>query len=276
MNYYSHHIGDYLIDTAHLSILEDGVYRRLMDRYYTTEAPLTDDEAALFRVIRARSEEEKEAVRTVLSEFFKLTEAGWTHKRCDQEIAAYQMKQEANRTNGLKGGRPKKEKQEPDSNPEKTQWVSENNPDITLTKNQEPIHKTPHTPQGGQGEAEKQESQSPEQIIVASKSSKERGAISFKTFVEECKASGEKPIPEGDAVFEYANEAGIPNEFLRLQWCEFRSRYSQPGAKRYKDWRSVFRKSVRGNWLRLWYCNENGYALTTQGQQAKKIHEGKQ
>ena len=92
MNYYSHHIGDYTTDTAHLSLLEDGAYRRLMDRYYTTEAPLPADEAALFRVVRARAPEEQEAVRVVLAEFFDLTDAGWTHKRCDAEIDAFKAK----------------------------------------------------------------------------------------------------------------------------------------------------------------------------------------
>lgn len=254
MNYYNHHIGDYLVDTAHLSILEDGVYRRLMDRYYATEAPITNDETALFRVIRARSEEEKEAVRGVLSEFFTLTEAGWTHKRCDAEIAAYQMKAEANKANGSKGGRPKKAT----DNPEKTQSVSENNPTITLTKNQEPItNKEPHTPQAGQDSASK--------------------AISLKTYLEQCKAAGKKPIPEDDSVFTYAEQTGIPADFLRLQWCEFKDRYTMPGAKRYKAWATVFNKSVRGNWFRLWYADSNGsYALTTTGQQAQKLHkEGK-
>ncbi|CUI03900.1 hypothetical protein BN2497_10485 [Janthinobacterium sp. CG23_2] len=92
MNYYSHHIGDYTTDTAHLSLLEDGAYRRLMDRYYTTEAPLPADEAALFRVVRARAPDEQEAVRVVLAEFFDLTDAGWTHKRCDAEISAFKAK----------------------------------------------------------------------------------------------------------------------------------------------------------------------------------------
>lgn len=260
MNYYSHHIGDYLIDTAHLSILEDGVYRRLMDRYYAMEAPLTNDETALFRVIRARSEEEKEAVRCVLSEFFTLTEAGWTHKRCDEEIAAYQMKSEANKANGIRGGRPRKVKEEPKENPEITQSVSENNPVITLTKNQEPItnnqNKTPHTPQGGQGE-------------------KKSMAVSLKAYLVDCKAKEQKPVPEDDSVFDYAEEAGIPRDFLGLHWREFKDRYTEPGSKKYKDWPSVFRKSVRGNWFRLWYCNSDGYLLTTTGQQAKKIHEGK-
>ncbi len=92
MNYYSHHIGDYTTDTAHLSLLEDGAYRRLMDRYYTTEAPLPADETALFRVVRARADDEQAAVRVVLAEFFELTDAGWSHKRCDAEIDAFKAK----------------------------------------------------------------------------------------------------------------------------------------------------------------------------------------
>jgi uncharacterized protein YdaU (DUF1376 family) len=92
MNYYSHHIGDYLTDTAHLSILEDGSYRRLLDRYYATEQPLSCDEQILFRLLRARSEDEKEAVRVVLAEFFVLTDAGWSHKRCDAEIKKWRSR----------------------------------------------------------------------------------------------------------------------------------------------------------------------------------------
>jgi uncharacterized protein YdaU (DUF1376 family) len=142
MNYYQHHIGDYLVDTAHLSILEDGAYRRLMDRYYTTEAPITSDESVLFRVLRARTDEEKEAVRTVLAEFFAPTEAGWTHKRCEAEIAAYRAKAEINRTNGVKGGRPSKTQDEPRNNPKKTQPVSGNNPEITESVSDENPHET--------------------------------------------------------------------------------------------------------------------------------------
>ena len=89
------------------------------------------------------------------------------------------------------------------------------------------------------------------------------------------KAAGEKPIPEGDAVFVYADEVGIPHEFLRLAWLEFRHRYTQPDAKRYRDWRSVFRKSVRGNWLKLWWLDpaSNAYGLTTVGLQAQRAHQ---
>ncbi len=139
MNYYHFHIGDYLVDTAHLSIIEDGAYRRLLDRYYTTEQPLSDDESALFRVVRARTEEEKESVRVVLGEFFTLTKEGWTHKRCASEISAYQAKAETNRANGAKGGRPKSEESKPNDNPQETQPEPNDNPQETLTNNQEPI-----------------------------------------------------------------------------------------------------------------------------------------
>lgn len=91
MNYYERHIGDYLKDTAHLSLLEHGIYTRLMDVYYTREAALPDDQVA--RLIGARSKEEKEALQDVLAEFFTRTEQGWAQDRCDREIERYQDKQ---------------------------------------------------------------------------------------------------------------------------------------------------------------------------------------
>lgn len=93
MNYYERHIGDYLKDTAHLSLLEHGVYGRLLDVYYTREGAI-DDTAEAMRLISARTPAEKAAVKAVLAEFF---DAGgiptmWRHKRCDTEIARYQDK----------------------------------------------------------------------------------------------------------------------------------------------------------------------------------------
>jgi len=94
VNYFELHIGDYEKATAHLTACEDGIYGRLMRRYYDTEAPLPDDLKALQRFVRARSRDEKEAVQTVLDEFFQLEADGWHHKRCDEEIARYSTKRE--------------------------------------------------------------------------------------------------------------------------------------------------------------------------------------
>jgi uncharacterized protein YdaU (DUF1376 family) len=93
VNYYEHHLGDYLRDTAHLSILEDGAYRRLLDAYYIREAPLPATMREVFRLVRAQSKQDREAVETVLREFFAETPDGWRHGRCDREIGRFQDKQ---------------------------------------------------------------------------------------------------------------------------------------------------------------------------------------
>ena len=91
MNYYERHIGDYLKDTAHLSLLEHGVYSRLLDVYYTREGaiPLAQVE----RLIGVRSKEEKAALANVLQEFFFVDGDVLRHSRCEREIARYQDKQ---------------------------------------------------------------------------------------------------------------------------------------------------------------------------------------
>ncbi len=91
VNYYERHIGDYLKDTAHLSLLEHGIYTRLMDVYYTRESALPEDQVA--RLIGARSKEEKEALAAVLEEFFTKEVSSWKQTRCEAEIARYQDKQ---------------------------------------------------------------------------------------------------------------------------------------------------------------------------------------
>lgn len=93
MNYYEHHLGDYVRDTAHLSMLEDGAYRRLLDAYYIREEPLPLTMRDVFRLTRAQSKQDRDAVETVLREFFTETAEGWRHTRCDREIGRFQDKQ---------------------------------------------------------------------------------------------------------------------------------------------------------------------------------------
>lgn len=86
MHYYQHNIVDYRRDTAHLSLLEHGVYRQLIDMYYLSESPIPKETQQVFRRLSARTQEEQIAVEIILNEFFLLTDDGWTHKRCDSEI----------------------------------------------------------------------------------------------------------------------------------------------------------------------------------------------
>lgn len=150
MNYYKRHIGDYLKDTAHLSLLEHGIYTRLLDVYYTRESAIPEAQAA--RLIGARSEAEREAMQLVLDEFFELRDGVWIQRRCERELAEKEIKAETNRVNGKRGGRPKKTtEQEPkqgaNETPEETQTVSDENPDGFCSETQtEPTENLSHKP----------------------------------------------------------------------------------------------------------------------------------
>lgn len=147
MNYYKRHIGDYMKDASHLSLLEHGVYMRLLDVYYTRECAIPVEQAA--RLISARTKEEKSALEAVTCEFFTVVDGAYTQTRCDSEIATMQQKTETNREVGRLGGRPRKETQTVSyENPEITQTVSEKNPNITLATSHKPITNTPKAPKG--------------------------------------------------------------------------------------------------------------------------------
>jgi uncharacterized protein YdaU (DUF1376 family) len=107
MHYYQHHIGDYRRDTAHLSLLEHGVYRQLLDWAYLDNEPIPKETETVYRRLSARTQDEKNAVDIVLSEFFTL-EIGYTQKRAEIEKQAYERKAATARIAGKLGGRPKK------------------------------------------------------------------------------------------------------------------------------------------------------------------------
>jgi len=83
----SWYYGDYMRDTGHLSLVEDGAYRRLLDHYYATRKPLPAIAEQLQRICRAVADEEKEAVLIVVQQFFILEADGYHNRRADEEIA---------------------------------------------------------------------------------------------------------------------------------------------------------------------------------------------
>lgn len=92
MNYYEQHIGDYAKDAGHLTMVEDGAYRRLLDAYYTREKALPASVKDCCKLARAASKVERDAVSYVLREFFELQADGYHQKRCDEEIARFNDK----------------------------------------------------------------------------------------------------------------------------------------------------------------------------------------
>lgn len=116
MHYYKFNIKAWTRETAHLTLEEEGVYRRLLDFYYDSESPIPVETKSVIRRLRLAGHED--AVATILSEFFVLESDGYHQAYCEKVIAAYHAKAEANRANGKKGGRPEKPKENPDGFPE--------------------------------------------------------------------------------------------------------------------------------------------------------------
>ncbi len=94
MNFYPFHIGDYLTATRHLSWDEDLAYRRLIDLYYTREAPLPLDRKQIYRLVVAADSKQRTAVDAVISEFFTEAEDGFHNARCDEELTALASKRD--------------------------------------------------------------------------------------------------------------------------------------------------------------------------------------
>ena len=92
MNFYPFHIGDYASATRHLTWLEDAAYRRLLDVYYVKEGPLPTEKRQVYRLAVASTDDQREAIDTVLEEFFELTDAGYTHMRCEDAMRTQPMK----------------------------------------------------------------------------------------------------------------------------------------------------------------------------------------
>ena len=91
MFYYSHHIGDFVRDTARLNDAQCMAYLRLIWAYYDTEKPLEADPEKLAFQVGARLED----VRQILNHFFVLQDGVYVHTRCDKEIANFHKKSES-------------------------------------------------------------------------------------------------------------------------------------------------------------------------------------
>jgi len=71
VNFYKHFLGDYARATGHLSMLEHGAYRLMLDHFYGAGRPLPGDKKALYRLLRAETETERRAVDAVTLRYWR-------------------------------------------------------------------------------------------------------------------------------------------------------------------------------------------------------------
>lgn len=139
MHYYQHHIGDYLSHTANLNLLEHGVYLRLLHCYYMGEGPLVGD---VYRMIGARSPEEKQAVDYVLETFFVHGPDGYSQAGADKRIEQFRSKSEKARK-AVEVRWKNERNTDVDTNASEMDTdVSEKDTDAILTNNHKPITNT--------------------------------------------------------------------------------------------------------------------------------------
>lgn len=154
--YFRFYPTNYEAKTAHLTLMEDGAYCRLLRLCWMTPGcSLPDDESWIMRRMRAHTEEEKQAVRLVLTEYFKRENERVVNTRLMQEHEHAQNRHDAARENGLKGGR----KTNPLKNNKNDQsyGLAEKKQTGKLNKanqNQNQNYNNPPTPQGVNDEFE--------------------------------------------------------------------------------------------------------------------------
>lgn len=133
MNFVKLYIGDYMRDTGTLSVAEHGAYMLMLLHHYATEAPLPKGQE-LYRLVRAVSKAEREAVDSVVAKFWTDNGTGLVNNRACQEIERAAHQRAVNQAVGKRGGRPKRTEQE-------TESVSE--PEPIRNPNQTPDYSVP-------------------------------------------------------------------------------------------------------------------------------------
>ena len=91
MFYYSHHIGDFVRDTARLNDAQCMAYLRLIWAYYDTEKPLDSTPEKLAFQVGAKVED----IQQILDHFFVLQDGVYVHTRCEKEITHFHKKSQS-------------------------------------------------------------------------------------------------------------------------------------------------------------------------------------
>lgn len=238
MHYYQFNIGDYSSHTKGLSLIEDLAYRRLIDEYYLAEHAFNGCSSDVARLIGLR--DNLQEVEYVLNRYFTKDGDYWHHGRIDSDIADYHQKQEKRSNAGKKSAEARQKSTDVE------QVLSECSTSVELTNNHKPITIN----------------QEP-----IKKNTSGKPLVTFSSWINSLKDLNESAIEENDPIFEYASEAGIPSDYLRITWVEFKAEFMAKDKKQ-KDWRAHFRNFVRKNYYALWWIENGEYKLTTRGQQA--------
>lgn len=139
MHHYPFHVGDYKAHSAHLDLLEDLAYRRMLDFVYLNEMPLPESIEEIARLICMRSN--YDCITVVLREFFYRTDCGgWMNKRAALEISKYHEKSDkAKASIAARWDKVNKTKAEADTDVLPANYERNTNQNQNQNQNQKPI-----------------------------------------------------------------------------------------------------------------------------------------
>lgn len=249
MNYYNHHIGDYSRDTGHLSMLEHGAYRKMLDIYYATEKPLPLDRARLYRLLSCQRGLERSTVDSVLTEFFSERDDGWHHKRCDEELSKASEKSEKARAAAMRSVSVRTSER---SNVRSTDAPANAHTDVQLTNNQEPIANSQQPIASSQTHSALDKPKPREK--------KKRGANALAVY--------ERPPwlpPEWETYLQLRREKGVT---LAPTWLAASLNQLDTWRIEGHDVAEILRRSVSNGWTGIFPPNGNGMRAPPNRQEA--------
>jgi len=88
VNWYKFRYAEYAMQTRHLTELEDLVYRRCIDLYYGHKQPFPNAEWVAKRIQIS----DVQVVDSVLKEFFRFGEEGYSYQQADDDLSDFEVK----------------------------------------------------------------------------------------------------------------------------------------------------------------------------------------
>ena len=107
MNFFKLYPGDYQRDTGALTLAQHGAYLMMLQHYYATETPLPIG-AALYRLLRAQTKAERDAIDFVAAHFWITKDGSLVNTRAVVELERAIRQRDLNREMGKRGGRPRR------------------------------------------------------------------------------------------------------------------------------------------------------------------------
>lgn len=143
MNYYSHNIGDFAVETKYMTFEQKGLYIDMIDRYLSTGKPLENHWVSTIKRLASEG-----AVDAVLMLCFEERDGLFYNNRCEKIIADYEAMAEKNRRNAQKRVRKTiaAEGKEPTGDDDPIVSQPSGNPVATqspLTNNHKPVNHKP-------------------------------------------------------------------------------------------------------------------------------------